>query len=87
VDHALARGLVQLARRGLQRLECGVAPVRKRRIEVFSEDLTALFRWRAFSLVLMRLSWDLMFATKEPQMRQGRITRCSGADGARDERG
>src|SRR3712207_1630522 len=41
------------------------AAVRKRRIDVFSEDLTALFRWRAFSFVLMRLSWDRMFATKE----------------------
>jgi hypothetical protein len=28
--------------------------------------LTALLRSRAFSLVLIRLIWDLMFATNEP---------------------
>src|SRR3954451_21183320 len=39
---------------------------RVRRIAVLSSDLTALLRWRAFSLVLLRLIWDLMFATKEP---------------------
>src|SRR5689334_14765039 len=36
---------------------------RARRIAVFSSDLTALLRCRAFSLVLFRLIWDLMFAT------------------------
>src|SRR4051794_12905290 len=34
------------------------------RIAVFSEDLTALLRRRAFSFVLIRLIWDLMFATE-----------------------
>ena len=33
------------------------------RMAVFSEDLTDLLRSRAFSLVLMRLICDLMFAT------------------------
>jgi hypothetical protein len=36
------------------------------RIAVLSEDFTALLRSRAFSFVLFRLIWDLMFATKEP---------------------
>src|SRR5579875_2758557 len=37
------------------------------RTEVFSEDLTALFRSRAFSFCLLRLIWDLMFATRKPR--------------------
>src|SRR5882757_4099664 len=42
------------------------AASRALRIAVFREDLTALLRSRAFSLVLIRLIWDLMFATNEP---------------------
>src|SRR5690348_1829897 len=42
------------------------------RIAVFREDLTALLRSRAFSLVLIRLIWDLMFATNEPLQVQAR---------------
>lgn len=42
------------------------AASRALRIAVLSDDLTALLRRRAFSLVLFRLIWDLMFATKEP---------------------
>jgi hypothetical protein len=41
------------------------AASRKRRTAVFNEDLTLLLRKRAFSLVPIRLIWDLMFATKE----------------------
>src|SRR6478735_8211704 len=36
---------------------------RTRRTCVLSSDLTALLRRRAFSFVVMRLIWDLMFAT------------------------
>ena len=36
----------------------------KRRTAVRRPDLTALLRWRDFSLVLMRFIWDLMFATE-----------------------
>lgn|SRR5215211_282257 len=39
------------------------AASRNRRIEVRRADLVALLRRRAFSFVLIRLSWDLMFAT------------------------
>src|SRR4051794_15448065 len=39
------------------------AASRKCRIAVLSEDLTLLLRRRATSLVRIRLSWDLMFAT------------------------
>ena len=35
--------------------------------------LTLLLRSRAFSLVRMRLIWDLMFATKEPQRWYGQV--------------
>src|SRR5688572_24125064 len=35
------------------------------RMAVFSSDLTALLRRRAFSLVRMRFFWDLIFATCE----------------------
>jgi hypothetical protein len=41
------------------------AASRNRRTDVRSDDLTALLRWRAFSFVLFRLIWDLMFATDE----------------------
>ncbi|GAA5151228.1 hypothetical protein GCM10023214_01670 [Amycolatopsis dongchuanensis] len=33
------------------------------RIAVFTEDLIDWLRWRAFSLVWIRLIWDLMLAT------------------------
>src|SRR5438105_4759190 len=39
---------------------------RVRRIAVLRADLADLLRCRAFSLVLIRFIWDLMFATKEP---------------------
>src|SRR4051794_25341677 len=48
------------------------------RMAVFREDLTDLLRCRAFSLVLMRLIWDLMFATKEPQSDWLEQNDCSG---------
>src|ERR1700709_1617849 len=44
------------------------AASRKDRIAVFSELLVLLLRSRAASLVRIRLIWDLMFATKLPQM-------------------
>src|SRR5215475_9982754 len=37
------------------------------RIAVFSDDLTALLRSRAFSFWRLRLIWDLMFATRQPR--------------------
>src|SRR2546422_11117991 len=40
------------------------AASRNFRIAVFTEDLTDLLRSRAFSFVLIRLSWDLMLATR-----------------------
>src|SRR5215469_11579961 len=43
------------------------AASRNLRTAVFSDDLTALLRWRAFSFCLMRLIWDLMFATRKPR--------------------
>ena len=49
---------------------CSLSPastaVLNLRTDVFSEDLTALLRWRAFSLVRLRLICDLMFATGQP---------------------
>ena len=39
------------------------AASRKRRMAVLNSDLTALLRSVARALVLIRLSWDLMFAT------------------------
>src|SRR4051812_36934162 len=39
------------------------AASRNLRIDVFSDDFTLLLRSRAFSLVAIRLIWDLMFAT------------------------
>src|SRR5436305_15003556 len=45
------------------------AASRNRRMCVRSADFIALLRVRAFSFVLFRLIWDLMFATgKEPSM-------------------
>ena len=38
-------------------------------MDVFSEDLTALLRSLAFSFCLLRLIWDLMFATRKPRSR------------------
>ena len=76
VDDALADGLVELAaaaRWAAVAFSTSPAATASRalRIAVLSEDLTALLRRRAFSLVLIRLIWDLMFATKEPfQVRQ-----------------
>src|SRR5262252_6820634 len=42
------------------------AASRKPRTAVFSDDLTALLRCLAFSFCLLRLIWDLMFATRMP---------------------
>src|SRR6478752_8629859 len=36
---------------------------RNLRTAVFRRDFTAWLRWRAFSFCLLRLLWDLMFAT------------------------
>src|SRR4051794_8203150 len=47
------------------------AAVRKRRTAVFRADLTATLRCRRRSLVLFRLIWDLMFATREPRCLEG----------------
>src|ERR1700712_243468 len=44
------------------------AASRKERTAVFTEPLTLLLGSRAASLVRIRLIWDLMFATKLPQM-------------------
>src|SRR4051794_25097193 len=41
---------------------------RKRRTAVRTADLTDLLRWRRFSLVLTRLIWDLMLATRMPRV-------------------
>src|SRR5882757_8974121 len=43
------------------------AASRNCRTDVFSSDLTALLRWRAFSFCLLRLIWDLIFATRMPR--------------------
>src|ERR1700757_3869776 len=43
------------------------AASRNLRTDVFSSDLTALLRSRAFSFCLLRLIWDLMFATRMPR--------------------
>src|SRR5215203_2936241 len=58
------------------------AASRNLRTDVLSEDLTPLLRRRAFSFVLIRLSWDLMFATKKPFVLVGRIVASArgGAD-------
>src|SRR6266571_4656868 len=47
------------------------AASRNLRTEVRSEDLTALLRTRAFSFCLLRLIWDLMFATRKPRSSLG----------------
>src|SRR5207245_7076956 len=41
---------------------------RNLRTAVLSEDLTALLRRRAFSFCLLRLIWDLMFATRKASL-------------------
>src|SRR5712691_7169331 len=43
------------------------AASRKLRTAVLSDDLTALLRCLAFSFCLLRLIWDLMFATRMPR--------------------
>ncbi|CAM5255434.1 hypothetical protein SANTM175S_01956 [Streptomyces antimycoticus] len=68
VQNTLADGLVELARGGAGAPAAfSASPAatasRVRRMAVFSSDLTALLRSRAFSFVLFRLIWDLMFAT------------------------
>src|SRR5258708_29508168 len=49
------------------------AASRNCRTDVFSADLTALLRWRAFSFCLLRLIWDLIFATRVPRWRSDRV--------------
>src|SRR5215467_10532967 len=49
------------------------AASRNLRTAVFSDDLTALLRWRAFSFCLLRLIWDLMFATRKPRSGSGLV--------------
>src|SRR4249920_3779045 len=44
------------------------AASRNLRTLVFSDDLTALLRSLAFSFCLLRLIWDLMFATRKPRL-------------------
>src|SRR5215469_2578405 len=51
------------------------AASRNLRTAVFSDDLTALLRWRAFSFCLLRLIWDLMFATRKPRSGSGLVGR------------
>src|SRR6516165_1445348 len=43
------------------------AASRNLRTLVFSDDLTALLRCLAFSFCLLRLIWDLIFATRMPR--------------------
>src|SRR5260370_846624 len=43
------------------------AASRNLRTWVFRDDRTALLRRRAFSFCLLRLIWDLMFATRKPR--------------------
>src|SRR4029077_2519191 len=47
------------------------AASRNLRTDVFSSDLTALLRIRAFSFCLLRLIWDLMFATRNASLGLG----------------
>src|SRR5215471_1778080 len=49
------------------------AASRNLRTAVFSDDLTALLRCRAFSFCLLRLIWDLIFATRKPRSGSGLI--------------
>src|SRR5437764_2513184 len=44
------------------------AASRNLRTAVLSDDLTALLRCRAFSFCLLRLIWDLIFATRVPRL-------------------
>src|SRR5688500_16116146 len=53
------------------------AASRKRRTEVRRADLVALLRNRAFSLVLIRLIWDLMFATGQASIAWGVVQKIS----------
>src|ERR1700730_14094397 len=56
------------------------AASRNLRMDVFSEDLTALLRSLAFSFCLLRLIWDLIFATRKPRSRSVRAGRADQAD-------
>src|SRR5262249_22011473 len=47
------------------------AASRNLRTAVFRDDLTALLRCRAFSFCLLRLIWDLIFATRKPRSGSG----------------
>src|SRR6516225_6125527 len=47
------------------------AASRNLRTDVFSSDFTALLRIRAFSFCLLRLIWDLMFATRNASLGLG----------------
>src|SRR6185437_12438670 len=49
------------------------AASRNLRTEVFRDDLTALLRCRAFSFCLLRLIWDLIFATRKPRSDSGLV--------------
>src|SRR5690348_17626526 len=49
------------------------AASRNLRTAVFSDDLTALLRCRAFSFCLLRLIWDLIFATRKPRSGYGLV--------------
>ena len=76
VDDALAGRLVQAAAGGPHgAVAASTSPAsaasRNLRTEVFSADLTALLRCRAFSFCLLRLIWDLMFATRKPRSGSG----------------
>src|SRR6266540_6867029 len=64
---------------------CSLSPAsaasRNFRIAVFTEDLTDLLRRRAFSLVLIRLSCDLMLAIRQCSSgvdHGSRVPRCAG---------
>src|SRR5690242_15478229 len=69
---ALSRALLAVARAvAAASASPASAAVRKRRTDVFRADLTATLRCRRRSLVLFRLIWDLMFATREPRCLAG----------------
>src|SRR3954471_11626701 len=59
------------------------AASRNLRTSVFSSDFTALLRWCRFSLCLIRLIWDLMFATDKAFVSSGALVRVWGAASGR----
>src|SRR6266550_8684941 len=70
---------------------CSLLPAsaasRNRRTAVRSDDLADLLRRRAFSLVLMRLIWDLMLATRKASVGSTDWGRAATTCGRRDTQG